>query len=80
MLLSLPGGKTSYSFVSDSDKTKISRLIENVQPFEKQREKIFYFDKSSGSVFSGLTPEKIDNFLSRNKKNYSRTYPHKNLV
>ena len=76
MLLLEEGGKSSYRYLSEAQKLKIREEIGRMKPFEKNREKIEYYDKARG-VFSGLTDEKIDRFILRNKGNFSRNSPHK---
>ena len=57
---------------------KIREEIRRVKPFDTDREKVEYFEKLPGSVFSGLTMERINIFLDRNKRNFMRSYPYKN--
>jgi hypothetical protein len=78
MLLLNGGGRTSHRYISDEQKMKIREDIEKVRPFDEKRQKIEYYEKSSGSVFSGLTVERVEWFLKRNRVNFSRSFPHKN--
>ena len=77
MLLSLSGGRTSYRYIGEDARVKIRAEIEKVKPFVLSRKKRDYFEKPSGSVFSGLTMERVDRFLARNKRNFKRSYHHK---
>ena len=77
MLLSLTGGGSSYEYIGKDLKLKIRGEIEKVRPFDLSRKKRDHFEKTSGSVFSGLTVERVDRFLTRNKANFKRSYPHK---
>ena len=78
MLLSLSGGRTSYRYIGEDLRGKIRSEIEKVKPFDLSRGKTDYFEKPSGSVFSGLTMERVDKFLTRNKVNFKRNFPNKN--
>ena len=78
MLLSNPGGKSSHSYMKDDQKMKIREDIERVKPFDQKRDKIEYYEKTTGSVFSGLTVERVEWFLKRNRGNFNRSFPHKN--
>ena len=71
------GGRSSHSYFSSDQKTKIKQDIKKVRPFDKNREKIRFYDKSKGSVFSGLSKPAIQRFLERNKKLFARRDPHK---
>ena len=76
MLLQEGGGRKSYRYLSEAVRLKVRAEVDRVKPFEYNREKVEYYDKPRG-VFSGLTLEKIDRFLTRNKGNFSRNTPHK---
>ena len=78
MLLQLSGGRTSYRYMGEDLRMKIREEIRRVNPFDTDREKVEYFEKLPGSVFSGLTMERINIFLDRNKRNFMRSYPYKN--
>ena len=58
---------------------KIRKEISTVKPFEYNREKVDYNDKPR-SAFCGLTAEKIQRFLVRNRGNFSRNSPHKDIL
>ena len=73
------GGKSSHSYFSTEEKARIKQEVDGVEPFDRNREKIDYFDKSSGSVFGGLAVSDLQRFLERNKKLFSRNDPHKFL-
>ena len=76
MLLLEEGGKSSYRYLSEAQKLKVREEVRRKKPFEYNREKIEFYDKARG-VFSGLTEEKIERFILRNKENFSRNSPHK---
>ena len=73
------GGRSSHSYFSDDQKNKIREEIERVKPFDKRREKIQFYDKSKGSVFSGLSEINLKRFLERNRKLFGRNDPNKFL-
>lgn len=70
---------TTQQYLSDDQKLRIKNELNRIQPFSQERPKISYFDKIAGSPFSGLTEERILWFLKRNKANFKKSYPHKNL-
>ena len=78
MLLQLSGGRTSYRYIGEDARKKIREELERVKPFDINRPKMEYFDKLPGSVFNGLTMDRVNRFLERNKRNFIRSYPHKN--
>ena len=75
-LLQEEGGKASYRYMNDAQKKQIRDEIVKVEPFSTNRERVEYFDKPRG-VFSGLTVEQIERFLTRNKDAYRRNSPHR---
>jgi hypothetical protein len=79
MLLQEEGGKTSYRYLSDAQKKKIRDEIVKTDPFNSDREKVEFFDKTRG-MFSGLTVSQIDRFLVRNKGHYKRNSPHRSRM
>ena len=80
MLMPSAGGGTSHRYLSEEQRMKIREDIEKFRPFDKHREKFEYYDKSTGSVFSGLTSERVEWFLKRNQTNFRRSFPHKNRM
>ena len=78
MLLTNSGGRTSHRYINEEQRLKIREDIQRVRPFDEKREKLEYYEKSSGSVFSGLTVERVEWFLKRNRANFNRSFPHKN--
>ena len=79
MLLLEEGGKSSYRYLNEAQRMKIRKEISTVKPFEYNREKVDYNDKPR-SAFCGLTAEKIQRFLVRNRGNFSRNSPHKDIL
>ena len=77
LLISQTGGRSSHSYFNEDQKSKIKEEIERVKPFDRNRAKIQYYDKSKGSVFSGLSELQLKRFLERNKKLFARKDPHK---
>ena len=73
-----PNSKTQQ-YMTEDEKLRISSELNRVQPFSQERQKIEYYDKISGSPFTGLTKERIMWFLKRNQSNFKKSYPHKNL-
>ena len=76
MMMSEEGGKSSHRYLTDSQKQKIRQEIIRVKPFNINREKVEYYDKPRGA-FSGMTVEKLERFLVRNKGNFKRNSPHR---
>ena len=76
MLLTEEAGKSSYRYLSETQKTKMRTEIAKMKPFDNKRPKVEFFDKPRG-VFSGLQPQQIERFLMRNKINFRRNSPHK---
>ena len=77
MLLQQQGGRTSYRYIGEEIRSKIKADIRRVKPFDTRRDKMDHFDKLPGSVFSGLTMDRVTKFLERNRRNFKRSYPHK---
>ena len=80
MLLRGTGGRSSHRYMDEDQRRKIREDMERIRPFDVKREKIDFYEKSAGSVFHGLTIERVERFLKRNKKNFCRGYPHKNIL
>ena len=77
MLLPMSGGRSSYSYIGDDQRSKIRSEIEKINPFDQNREKREHYEKPTGSVFAGLSLDRVEKFLTRNKQNFTRSYPHK---
>ena len=77
LLIPHSGGRNSHNYFSEDQKNKIKQEILIIKPFDKNRQKIQYYDKSNGSVFSGLSESDIQRFLERNKRLFARKDPHK---
>ena len=77
MLVQQSGGRSSHRYFNDDQRSIIKQEIQRIKPFEKQREKNQYYDKSKGSVFAGLAESNIKRFVERNKRLFSRNDPHK---
>ena len=73
MLLAERGGGTSYRHLSEAQIDQIRAEVQKIHPFLTDREKISYFDKPRG-MFSGLTFDQIERFITRNKKRFSSTH------
>ena len=73
-----PSSKTQQ-YMTEDEKLRIRSELVRIQPFSHERQKIEYFDKISGSPFTGLTKDRILWFLKRNQSNFRKSYPHKNL-
>ena len=76
MLLQEEAGKSSFRYLSEAQKTKIREEIVKMKPFDYNRDKLDYFDKTRG-VFSGLTTEQLERFLLRNRDNFKRNSPNR---
>ena len=79
MLLPQAGGRSSHDYFDLEQKDQIKKEIKRAKPFDKDREKFMFYDKSNGSVFSGLTESELKRFVDRNKKLFSRIDPNKFL-
>ena len=67
-------------YMGEDERTKIREEIRRVRPFDLTRKKMEFFNKMPGSVYSGLTWSRVEKFLERNKTNFNRKYPHKNVI
>ena len=77
MLLPEKGGKSSHRYLSDAQMMKIKAEIKRMKPFDMNRQKVEYYDKTRG-MFSGLDEEQVDRFIQRNRANHKRNSPHRN--
>ena len=77
MLLPLSGGRSSYNYIGDDQRSKIRSEIEKIDPFRQNRDKREYYEKPSGCVFSGLNLKMVEKFLASNKQNFIRSCRHK---
>ena len=64
--------QSSYDYVGPERRSSIAEQLEKVEPFSKSRLKVSFDQKSSGSVFSGLTLQKLERFVNLKKKNFNR--------
>ena len=64
----------SHDYIGDNRREVMIAEIAKIDPFNKNRDKIDFFEKTAGSPFSGLNMEKIDRFTERNKKNFNRKF------
>ena len=74
MLCENLGGHSSNDYIGNDRREVMKDEIAKINPFSKNREKINFFDKSKGSPFSGMNLEKVERFVKRNKKNFSRKF------
>ena len=74
MLCTSYSSSTSYDYIGEEKRKMIAEEVSRVNPFSRNREQITFYDKSSGSPFSGMTCEKIDKFLKRNCTNFKRRF------
>ena len=79
MLLGTSGGRTSYNYMSEDQRLIVREELDRIRPFERNREKITFYDKIPGSIFSGLDSTRVEKFLDRNRKLFKRSFPHKNI-
>ena len=80
LLLETSGGRTSHRYMGESERKHIRNELTRVRPFDLSREKINHFDKSSGSVYGGLSLERLEKFIDRNRLNFRKSYHHKNRI
>ena len=73
------GSTTSHDYIGDDNRAVMSEEVHKVDPFNTKRVKVKFYDKSMGSPFAGLTQEKVDKFVKRNKKNFERKFSEKLL-
>ena len=71
--------QTSYNYLGPERTEDMRKEIERVNPFSRTRPKQTFYDKSRGSPFSGMTVQKLENFVERNKKNFLRKFHAKLL-
>ena len=79
-MLFKPPVSSTQRYLSDEQRQRVRMDLDRIQPFCYDREKIEYFDKVPGSPFHDLTEDRILWFLERNKKNFKKNFPHKNLL
>ena len=79
MLLSSSGNTSSHDLIGDDRREIMAEEIAKINPFNLDRDKITFYDKSMGSPFTGLTEEKVKKFVDRNKKNFVRKFHVKML-
>ena len=79
MLFNSSGSSSSHDLIGDDRRAVMAEEIAKIKPFNTNRGKVVFFDKSMGSPFSGLNKTKVDSFVKRNKKNYVRKFHEKML-
>ena len=67
-------GHASNDFIGFDRREVMKTEIAKTDPFNKNREKIDFFEKTTGSPFTGLNMEKINRFTERNKKHFNRKF------
>ena len=79
MLFTSSGSTSSHDYMGDDRRAVMAEEIAKVNPFNTNRKKVTFFDKSMGSPYAGLTKEKVDRFVVRNKSNFKRKFHAKLL-
>ena len=74
MLCNSLSSNTSYDYIGEERRKLMNEKVSEVNPFSKSREKVNFFDKSKGTPFAGMTLEKVQRFLDRNRTNYRRRF------
>ena len=75
------GLQSSYDYIGDNARKYMREKIAELNPFSSARSQITLLDKSNGlSPFSGMSMEKLERFVKRNKKNYIRNHPAKTVL
>ena len=69
--------QSSYDFIGPERRQSIAEELAKVEPFSKSRPKVSFDEKSTGSVFSSLTMEKLDKFVTLKKSNFNRNCTQK---
>ena len=77
MLLNSTASSSSHDLIGDDRRAIMADEVGKIKPFNTNRNKVDFFDKSMGSPFAGLTIAKIDSFVERNKKNFVRKFDEK---
>ena len=70
--------QSSYDYVGPERRKTIAEQLDKVEPFSKSRSKVSFKEKSSGSVFSNMTLQKLERFVSLKKSNFNRNCTQKN--
>ena len=79
MLCDSSASRSSHDYIGEERRYVITEEIEKINPFNKNRNKVVFFDKSRGSPFSGLNMKKVDKFVDRNRGNFKRNFHEKLL-
>ena len=75
------GLQSSYDYIGDDAKSFMREKISEMDPFSSTRPHVSLLDKSNGlSPFSGMSIEKLERFVKRNKANYIRNHPSKTVL
>ena len=60
MLSEGSGSHASHDYIGEERRKDITDKVAKINPFNKSREKLEFYDKSRGSPFSGLNMEKVN--------------------
>ena len=74
MLSPSSGSHASHDYIGLERREVMTAEIAKIDPFNKNRDKIDFFEKTAGSPFSGLNMNKIERFTERNRKNFKRKF------
>ena len=75
------GLQSSYDYIGDEARKYMKEKVAEMDPFKSTRPKVTLHNKSRGmSPFSCMTKDRIEQFAKRNKKNYEKNHPVKELL
>ena len=73
--------QASYDHIGTEAKAFMKEKIQELDPFSSTRSPISLYDKSKGlSPFTGMTLERANQFTKRNRKNFTRNHPTKEVL
>ena len=79
MLYNSSGSNSSHDYIGDDRRAIIAEEIAKIDPFSTKRDKVAFYDKSKGSPYAGLSKQKVEMFVERNKNNFLRKFHEKML-
>ena len=75
------GMQASYRFVGEDSQIFMAETVATLDPFSLERKDVVLLDKSKGlSPFSGMTKERLTNFVKMRKNNYLRNHPSQIII
>ena len=74
MLTNSYSSSSCYDYIGEERRKLMSEEISKINPFNKKRPPVTFYDKSMGTPFAGMTIDKVDRFLKRNCANFKRRF------